>query len=473
MLALSLNPLFENLDKALLNQIIDVMAETKVTLGQHVIEQGSRGESFFLVTEGQFDAFVRGVPKAVQKYGPEDCFGELALIYNAPRAATVTAKTPGTVFTLNRSAFQSLVQTHNTGLKMGLDQSLRTVPIFKHLTDQQRAMLVHAMDDLIFEANEYIVEAGEEADALYLILSGEVVCTRKDDDTHESKELTRLEQGQFFGESAISKSADNKVRLANVVAVTNVRVAKLTAKDFERILGNLSEVMSLNFKRTVLNSVTLFDSLTLNEKDRLAVALRETTYNIGEKVIKQGDKGTTFYIVKAGSVDVVTDGEVKATLKSGSFFGECSLLTAEPCNSTIRAAQDNLQLLGLNKSNFEVLLGPRKGILDREKSRREDISAKASIKIDDLQVIGMLGEGSFGHVQLTKHRQSGECYALKCLYKGQLIHDQQVEHAVAEKNLLASCNSPFVLLQQPTKLPPEPPYPLRRHSGPYSIYTVF
>lgn len=85
--------------------------------------------------------------------------------------------------------------------QVGLDASLRVVPMLKDLSDEQRASLISAMEDLSFEQGEYIIETGQEADALYFIVSGEVVCTRNVEFPHQSKELVRLGQGQVDAES--------------------------------------------------------------------------------------------------------------------------------------------------------------------------------------------------------------------------------------------------------------------------------
>ena len=107
------------------------------------------------------------------------------------------------------------------------------------------------------------------------------------------------------------------MRLANVVCVTNTRVAKLMAKDFIRLLGSLADVMTHNFKRDVTQSVELFESLTPAEQDRVAVALRDCSVSEGDTIITQGDKGTTFFIIKGGSVEVSKDGEKLTDLAAG------------------------------------------------------------------------------------------------------------------------------------------------------------
>ena len=73
---------------------------------------------------------------------------------------------------------------------------------------------------------EYIIETGEEADSLYVILSGEVVCHRGE---QSGEELIRLTQGAVFGESSIDEG--QPTRLVNVVAVTNVRPSPSTPTD--------------------------------------------------------------------------------------------------------------------------------------------------------------------------------------------------------------------------------------------------
>ncbi|KAL1521216.1 hypothetical protein AB1Y20_022765 [Prymnesium parvum] len=443
--ALRRSPLFEKLADELIDSIIDVMREVVVEPATSIIAQGAAGDNFYLVTQGTFTAHVEGVEKAVEKYGQGDCFGELALLYNAPRAATVKTRHGGVVYALGRHAFRRLVQSHNTAVKVGLEASLKTVPMLSDLDDEQRASLITAMEDMHFEEGEYIIETGQEADALYLIVSGEVVCTRKQGD-EQAKELIRLAQGQFFGESAIATSNDAHVRLANVVCVTNVRVAKLMAADFRKLLGSLSDVLATKFKRDVMQSVELFESLDDSEKDRVAAALQDKSCREGETVITQGDKGSTFYVIKGGKVEVSKNGEVVTTLEAGAFFGESSLLTDEPCNSTVKAISP-LQLLTLSKKDFEHLLGPLRDILEREKERRAKAKAGAenAVAFAKLKVLGMLGEGSFGHVQLVQHEVTRATYALKCLSKGQLVHDEQIDHVILEKQLLEKCYSPFVL----------------------------
>jgi protein kinase A len=63
----------------------------------------------------------------------------------------------------------------------------------------------------------------------------------------------------------------------------------------------------------------------------------------------------------------------------------------------------------------------------------------------DLKVIGTLGKGSFGHVQLVKHKKSGMTYALKSVSKAQIVETCQQSHIISEKQTMAKLNSPFLI----------------------------
>ena len=90
---------------------------------------------------------------------------------------------------------------------------------------------------------EFIVREDDEADSLFLVTDGEVQCTRA------GESLMHLQQGQFFGESALGEEGSR--RLASVVAVGPVRCAKLMGDDVKKYLGDLNETMTRNFNMKV------------------------------------------------------------------------------------------------------------------------------------------------------------------------------------------------------------------------------
>merc|ERR1712241_270170 len=67
------------------------------------------------------------------------------------------------------------------------------------------------------------------------------------------------------------------------------------------------------------------------------------------------------------------------------------------------------------------------------------------IRLEDLEEKDVLGKGSFGKVTLVKHKQTGDCYALKAVSKYRVLRTGQQEHIINEKRVLTMLDSPFCI----------------------------
>lgn len=90
------------------------MEEKRYTAGDKVIEQGEDGNDLFVVEQGVLSCYKHfsghAEPTFLKKYQPGDAFGELALLYNAPRAATIIADTHCLLWSLDRATFNHIVK---------------------------------------------------------------------------------------------------------------------------------------------------------------------------------------------------------------------------------------------------------------------------------------------------------------------------------------------------------------------------
>jgi CRP-like cAMP-binding protein len=116
---------------------------------KQVIKQGDSGDHFYIIFSGKFEAYAESAAKptartvadsddpapeppkeknelgfpVVQTFAPGEGFGELALLYNSPRAVSVRAMEDKSVaYALDRQAFRQLVMHHNSGVKVGLEK---------------------------------------------------------------------------------------------------------------------------------------------------------------------------------------------------------------------------------------------------------------------------------------------------------------------------------------------------------------
>uniref|UniRef100_A0A7S4ETX5 Cyclic nucleotide-binding domain-containing protein n=1 Tax=Chrysotila carterae TaxID=13221 RepID=A0A7S4ETX5_CHRCT len=113
--------LFQSLDEKTLEAVIMSMHGRQVQSGEALIKQGDDGDFFYVVDSGAFDCFVKdkedaaeGLGALVTQYGPKTTFGELALMYNAPRAASIIATADSTVWAMERNTFRKVLVAHTS-----------------------------------------------------------------------------------------------------------------------------------------------------------------------------------------------------------------------------------------------------------------------------------------------------------------------------------------------------------------------
>jgi CRP/FNR family transcriptional regulator, cyclic AMP receptor protein len=105
-------PLFSGLDNKELDQIASSMRERRFKAGDTVTQEGAGGVGFFVVEEGEAEVDVGGETKGV--VGPGDYFGEIALINESPRTATLTARTDMLCYGMTPWDFRPLVESNST-----------------------------------------------------------------------------------------------------------------------------------------------------------------------------------------------------------------------------------------------------------------------------------------------------------------------------------------------------------------------
>ncbi|GAB9477453.1 hypothetical protein Gpo141_00014529, partial [Globisporangium polare] len=446
--ALQNNFLFSTIDRTDIDLIVQMMFEKTASVGDVVIKEGDTGDFFYVVESGAFNINVSGKPEVVGVAQKGATFGELALVYNCPRQATISCAQAGRLWALDRITFRRLVARNQMDQIGECKNALKKVELLKQLTDSQLSQLAEAAQIVTFTKGERIIKKGERGNVLYIIKTGTVVCSDVGDG--RGMESVRLSDNEYFGERALLA---DELSAANVTAETDVSLIALDRQAFDDLLGSLREVIDHNMSMRVLQSIPLLKHLSQLERRKLFSALEPVTFKDGEFVIREGEKGTTFYIIKSGSAIVkksmdVTQSAEKlqiATLGNGNFFGEMSLLRDEPRQADV-IANGVLECLSLNQAKFVELLGPLQEILSREADERKTALKRSDlIPMSELEMMRTLGSGTFGRVKLVRHKTTGTAYAMKILSKANIVAYKQQKNVMNEKNIMAQCNHPFIL----------------------------
>lgn len=106
--------MFNSLEEKELVIVIDAIEEVNATKGSVIIKEGDQGDCMYVLEEGELDCTKvfpgNTEPTFLKKYAPGEGFGELALLYNAPRAASITAVADSVVWKLDRDTFNHIVK---------------------------------------------------------------------------------------------------------------------------------------------------------------------------------------------------------------------------------------------------------------------------------------------------------------------------------------------------------------------------
>ncbi|EQC33964.1 hypothetical protein SDRG_08643 [Saprolegnia diclina VS20] len=228
--ALAHNCLFAHLDDCARDIIIDAMQQRLHDKGDVIIRQGDDGDTFYLLAKGGVDFIIdREIIGSCEADTRNNHFGELALLYDAPRSATVQAATDVATWALDRETFKKVLM--DTTLKQCKLYAafLAEVPILAVLSPYEKRTLADALKPVFCEQGQVILEEGTRSDDFYIISDGEVKCTKN------GVEVSRpLGSGDFFGEIAL---ISNEVRQATVTAVRDTTVLVIDRETFKRLLG--------------------------------------------------------------------------------------------------------------------------------------------------------------------------------------------------------------------------------------------
>ena len=233
------NLLFEGIDGAQKDELFALMFEVKVEPGTAVITQGEEGDNFYVIDDGTCDVIVNGNNVAQLHNG--DSFGELALMYFAPRAATIQATGPTTLWAMDRVTFRSMLFEKASSKRAQYKEFLNKVPLLDPMEEYEKEKIADVLESADFADGENVITEGEEGDAFYIVVEGSAAATKLVDG--EQKEVKTYGPGDFFGELALMS---DQPRAASVVANGELKCAKLGRQAFTRLVGACSDILARN-----------------------------------------------------------------------------------------------------------------------------------------------------------------------------------------------------------------------------------
>jgi len=212
--------MFSALDDSEFKTVIDAIEEVQGGEGETIIAEGDQGDCMYILESGSLDCtkvFKAGDPPTHLKvYHPGEAFGELALLYNVPRAATITANSTYVLWKLDRDTFNHIVKDAAAKKREKYDNFLQSVDILKGMDPYERSKLGDAVKEQKYKKGEFVITEGDEGSTFYLISEGTAEAT-KNLGGYEPTKVKDYQKGDYFGERALLTS---EFRAANIVVTS-------------------------------------------------------------------------------------------------------------------------------------------------------------------------------------------------------------------------------------------------------------
>mmetsp|Transcript_2234 Transcript_2234/g.2529 ORF Transcript_2234/g.2529 Transcript_2234/m.2529 type:complete len:755 (-) Transcript_2234:120-2384(-) len=245
--AIKTTVMLQGMAEAQREMIFGVIEPVKVEKGTWVIREGEVGDKFYIVEEGEFEVRIiqDGQDEKVKNNGGKivhvyhgskkkhihPSFGELALLYSIPRAASVVARTNGKLWALHKRALRKVL-VEQSG-RQELLKVLRTVSVLKDLSDEEIEFIAGTMELETFGTGHNITVNGTLGNTLYVISQGSSDIIIDSTIPGAGKIVKKLTPGSYFGHEALeSKSSRYLGTVTTLVKTTCWKINRNQIKSF-------------------------------------------------------------------------------------------------------------------------------------------------------------------------------------------------------------------------------------------------
>ncbi|KAK9964143.1 hypothetical protein ABG768_005341 [Culter alburnus] len=231
------NDFMKNLEMSQIQEIVDCMYPVDYDKNSCIIKEGDVGSLVYVMEEGKVEVTKEGLKLCTM--GPGKVFGELAILYNCTRTATVRTVTSVKLWAIDRQCFQTIMM--RTGLIKHAEymELLKSVLTFRGLSEEILSKLADVLEETHYEDGDYIIRQGARGDTFFIISKGKVTMTREDCPGQEPVYLRSMGKGDSFGEKALQ---GEDIRTANVIAAETVTCLVIDRDSYKHLIGGLEDV---------------------------------------------------------------------------------------------------------------------------------------------------------------------------------------------------------------------------------------
>ncbi|MCQ2818301.1 MAG: cyclic nucleotide-binding serine/threonine-protein kinase [archaeon] len=440
-------PIFGFFDSMTISVMAMSMTHRKFFVDQVIFEEGSPGDSLYIIVDGEVECKGKG-GEFVRVLKEKECFGELSILFEAPRSMTVTARVATGCFQLTP---KDLITTLGTEYKTEIFKSIlkyafkKTGPFSLLGKDSYINQMPYYWEISDYKGNEIYCNP-EEAKKninpkISLILSGNLVEKENEEDKTEKIITNRLE---IFHDNLTKRDSLEK----NIYTQGDCHIITIEWKTiFSFIAPDLKDVpleKTLEFlnQLSYMKQIPMFKHASDNLLHKICILMKIEKFKKDDIIFSAGEKGDKYYLIKEGQVGLILKNKKEdiRVIEKGNYFGERALLEDKPRSGTIKAL-NNVVCYVLHKKDFIETIDENMLNYLNHRMALQDTFKK---KLEDFYWITDLGKGKFGNVSLVHNGKY--IYAIKCVSR--TAADKQkilAKYFLEERKVLLKLDHPFLM----------------------------
>jgi ABC-type bacteriocin/lantibiotic exporter with double-glycine peptidase domain/CRP-like cAMP-binding protein len=223
--------------------VVEAFVPVSYGFGEVIVAEGDDADAFYVIVSGSARALRRGdrgEEVSLGSLGPGDAFGEIALLEDGDRTATVRASGEVEALRLDKAIFRAFVQV-NPEIKEHFERHIGRVHLrdlfrlssaFADIDPDTLDALIEAVEPLAVDRGEIVVRQGETASSMFFVEQGRLRAVWQTEEGSRG-DVAYIRRGDFFGERSLLLGAP---RAVSIEAVTPAKLLVLQEPDFRRLL---------------------------------------------------------------------------------------------------------------------------------------------------------------------------------------------------------------------------------------------
>jgi serine/threonine protein kinase len=450
--------------------------------GQTILMAGDPANETYVVGGGTFACTspeVNSGRSLLGRFVKQQMIGERNLYIRSTKRSpfTITCEKDGSLFVLNKEVFLSLrkaMDGNPSASTTDLLSALQNLPACKEATESQLTKLSTVMRVVSYKNGAPILVKSQPSQGVIVVQQGSIEVPLPRPSSSEQIMMS-LTAGDIVSERELADLAwqQGAEVLSSKQSLVLLKLPTSSEGSASLMPVRMAWLATHGFALKVMESMDVFQVLTQDQREQLILCGSVVEFAPGEQISKpsaaaapaNGSKSVRglksvrgfrrsspnadvayLSVVLNGTVRVSRGNEQLGQLSVGEHFGGKNIVDPSAPRETEAVAADAVRLLQLNSSAFGSLIELVKHSLSRElANRRWVLDNRGKVQFGELEIMRLIGLGSFGRVKLVVHSPTGKPYALKVISKRQLVAENQIEHVQTEVALTRTCSHAFTL----------------------------